>query len=109
MTPPGELLVIATSLGHAAGIWNQQAAALQSASARVSDMSLSRVEAGVFQIIIGPYDAVVAQVSARCAEGSHIMRDIASALELSAYKYEQAEETTVATVRRVPALLGMLP
>jgi hypothetical protein len=109
MSQPGELRFIATSLQQAAGIWEQEAAAAQSASARVSAMSLGRVEAGVFQIIVGPYDEVVAQVSARLEEGSRNMRGIASALELSARELDQAEQASVTDVHRVRALQGMQP
>lgn len=109
MSQPGELKFIATSLQQAAGIWDQEAAAVESASARVSAMGLGRVEAGVFQIIVGPYDEVVAQVSARFEEGSRNMRGIASALELSAQQLVHAEQVSVADIHRVHALQGMTP
>jgi hypothetical protein len=109
MTQPDELQVIATSLGNAAGVWDQQAAALRSASARAGEMTLNRLEAGIFQIIVGPYDAVVAQVSARCEEGSSSLHRIASALELAADEYSEAEQATGSNIRRVLALRGMRP
>jgi hypothetical protein len=109
MSQAGELTFVATSLQQAAGIWDQEAAAVGSASARVGAMSLGRVEAGVFQIIVGPYDEVVAQVSARFEEGSRNMRGIASALELSAQELGQGEQANVTDIHRVHALQGMKP
>lgn len=107
MPESGELQVVTRSLGLAAHVWDQQATALEAASARVSVMNMNRMEAGIFQIIVAPYDAVVAQVSARCEEGSHSMHGIASALELSARTYSQAEQDTASNILRVHAMQGI--
>jgi hypothetical protein len=107
MPESGELQVVTTSLRNAARVWDQQAAALEAASARVSVMNMNRMEAGIFQIIVAPYDAVVAQVSARCEEGSRSMHGIASALELSAYGYSQAEQDNAVSIHRVHAMQGI--
>lgn len=109
MPESGELKVVTTSLGQAARIWDQQAAALKAAAARVSVMNMNRMEAGIFQIIVAPYDAVVAQVSARCEEGSRSMSGIASGLELAAYTYGQAEQENAANIFRIPAMQGIQP
>src|SRR5215469_5836332 len=107
MSQAGELKFIASSLQQTAGIWDHEAAAAQSAAARVGGMSLSRLEAGVFQIIVGPYDEVVTQVSARFEEGSRNMRGIASALELAAQRLGRGEQASLTAIHRTYALPGL--
>jgi Excreted virulence factor EspC, type VII ESX diderm len=106
MTNVGELRVIAASLRQAAGIWDEQATAIGSVSATAGAMRLDRVEAGVFQLIVGPYDAVADQVSARCEEGMQDMRGIASALDRSADTYQLAEQASIGDIHVVQSVLG---
>jgi hypothetical protein len=101
VSPPSELKFVANSIRKAAGIWDQQASAVGTASDSVAGMGMGRVEAGVFQLIVGPYDQVVSQVSARCEEGMHNMRAIASALDKAADIYSHAEQTNTSNANTV--------
>jgi hypothetical protein len=101
MGASGELKVITDAMRHAAGIWDQQASAIGSISGKVEGMSLGRFEAGVFQLIVSPYDGVVTQVAGRCQEGQHNMQAIAVALDNSANNYDTTEQTNTADANSV--------
>jgi hypothetical protein len=55
-------------------------------------MSLGRIEAGVFQLLVPPYDEIVTRVVGRAAEGQRCMEDIAGALDRSARNYQDTEQ-----------------
>jgi hypothetical protein len=82
-----ELRVVPDSLRRVARIWDQQATVIGSITPQVDAMSFGRLEAGVFQLIVSPYDAVVQSVAQRCAEGKTEMEKIASALLANAKNY----------------------
>lgn len=79
MTTPhsGELQVVRGSLRKVADIWDQQGNAIGAITSKAAGMRLDRLDAGVFQLIVTPYDQVVGQVAARCREGRQRMDDIA--------------------------------
>lgn len=93
MTTPDshELQVVRGSLRKVADIWDQQGNAIGAIASKAAGMRLDRLDAGVFQLIVTPYDQVVDQVAARCHEGRQRMHDIAGALRRSASTYGTAE------------------
>ena len=94
MTTPGgsgELQVVGSSLRHVAGIWDQEATAIGTVPGRAEGLRLDRFDAGVFQLIVSPYDSVVDAVAARCTEGKSRMEDIATALRHCADNYAKTE------------------
>lgn len=82
-----EVQVVTGSLHRVAQIWDREATAIGSITPQVNAMSFDRLEAGVFQLIVSPYDAVVQTVAKRCAEGKTEMQSIASALNANAKNY----------------------
>lgn len=81
MPNPEQQFEYATAeLRSEARIWDDASAQLGTITSMVEGLELTRVEAGIFQLIVEPYNAVVAQVSDRCSEGAQAMTDIADTL-----------------------------
>ena len=87
-----EVQVVTSSLRGVAQIWDREATAIGSITPEVTAMSFARLEAGVFQLIVAPYDAVVQTVARRCAAGKTEMQSIASALNTNATNYASNEQ-----------------
>jgi hypothetical protein len=92
-----ELQVVTGSLHRVAQIWDQEATAIGSITPKVDGMSFGRLQAGVFQLIVSPYDKLVEAVAQRCAEGRTEMQDIASTLLTNARNYAQTEAELTTT------------
>lgn len=84
--------VVPSSLRKAAAIWDSQGAAIGSVVPKAEGLSLGRIDAGVFQLIVDPYDQVVTQVADRCSEGQKSMDEMAARLNLGARDYQAAEQ-----------------
>jgi hypothetical protein len=98
---PQELRVVPASLRNVAAIWDQQSTAIGSIAPKAEGMRLDRLQAGVFQLIVGPYDEVVDQVAGRCAEGKQRMKEIADALRAAATAYTTTEQGITAATQQV--------
>jgi hypothetical protein len=92
MPDNGGYSVVPSSLRKAAGIWDSQGTAIGSVILKAQGLSLGRIEAGVFQLIVGPYDEVVTQVAGRCSEGQKSMDGMAARLNTAAQNYQDAEQ-----------------
>lgn len=89
---PDEQLRYATDeLRGEAKVWDDQAVAMGQIAASAESLDLTRLEAGMFQLIVSPYNSVVQQVTARCREGQQAMSDIAETLVLVARDVDTAE------------------
>lgn len=93
MTPPGrEQVTVATAaLRHEAREWDRQSAAIAAIAAKVAGLELGRVEAGLFQIIVSPYNDVVWTVTDRCRQGEAALSEVAETLRRVADTYEQED------------------
>jgi hypothetical protein len=96
----GGLQVVRSSLLHVAGIWDQQATAIGTVPGRAEGLSLGRFNAGVFQLIVSPYDSVVGAVAARCTEGKGCMEDIATGLRRCVGNYAKTESALTAAANQ---------
>jgi excreted virulence factor EspC (type VII ESX diderm) len=91
--PSSEAVSVATgALRTEATVWKAQSAKLDTLSAEVDAMEFGRVEAGLFQIMVGPYNEVVRAVAARCGEGAAAMTEIAGTLTQVADVYEAEDQ-----------------
>ena len=87
--PSAEQVAVATSaLRNEAGEWDTQSARLSEQSAKVAAMEFGRLEAGLFQLMVGPYNDVIGDVSARCRERATAMTQIAHTLRSVADTYD---------------------
>ncbi len=93
MPPPSrdEIKVATDVLRTEAREWDQVSVTLAAIEAKVHAMELGRVEAGLFQLIVGPYNAVVGAVTDRCREGKQQTAEVASTLRQVADTYERED------------------
>lgn len=88
----GEGFEVATaSLRTEAGVWEQQSQQVGTIAASADGLRFTRLEAGVFQIIVTAYASVVDQVTNRAREGQQRMQEIADTLRRVADVYEDEE------------------
>lgn len=86
-----ELQVTTNSLRSVAKIWDQESAEIGKISGIASGIHLNHITAGVFQLIVSPYESLLNAITDRSNEGKTEMGKIASELNNSADTYERAE------------------
>jgi uncharacterized protein YukE len=86
-----EVKVATDALRTEAGIWDSQSDQMETISSKVKNMQLGRVEAGVFQLIVGPYNDVVETVTSRSDEGAAAMTNIGDTLRAVATTYDEED------------------
>jgi hypothetical protein len=93
MTAPShqQITVATAALRKEAGEWERQSEAIGAIAQKVAGMELNRLEAGLFQLIVSPYNQIVTTVQARCQEGQKAMTEIATTLRTVADTYEREE------------------
>lgn len=101
--PPGpEQVAVATkALRDEAGGWEAQSASLARGSDEVAGMEFGRLEAGLFQLMVGPYNDVIDAVSARFREGATAMTEIATTLRGVADTYDAEDRASAHRIRGV--------
>jgi hypothetical protein len=86
---------VATSLLRTEALqWDTESGRLAALAPRIGDMQFGRLEAGIFQLMVGPYDALVQLITERCREGVTATADIAAALRSVADTYDAQDEAT---------------
>jgi len=103
MAPPTtDQVTVATEALHTeAGVWDTQAESMSDISSNAEGLRLTRVEAGLFQIIFDTYGQVIDQVITRAGEGNRQMLDIGKTLRAVADTYEQEETDNVHKLRNI--------
>ncbi len=101
MTAPQGVEVATESLRGEAGRWDQQSTQLRTIATRADGLRFTRIEAGIFQLIVTPYGEVVDHVTARCREGGQRMLEIADTLRQVARTYDDEERTGVHRLRNL--------
>lgn len=95
------LQVVTGSLRTVANTWDGESVSIGSIPGQTKDLTLNRLNAGIFQLIVSPYEAVLNAVSDRSSEGREQMADIASELRASADTYDQAENKNVKAAQQI--------
>lgn len=91
--PSKQSIEVATdALRAEARIWDQQAAQMDKAAAQAEHLRLSRIEAGVFQVVFSAYEPAVDMITARSREGQQRMTDVGNTLIQAANTYDQEEQ-----------------
>lgn len=85
---PDQVHVACAALRGEAVQWDGQGEKLRLLSATAADFEFNRVEAGLFQGMVGAYNDVINAVSARCGEGAATATEIAGTLRRAADVYE---------------------
>ncbi|MBB2945346.1 hypothetical protein FB565_005079 [Actinoplanes lutulentus] len=94
-------MVATDALRAEATVWDTQGEALRALSAEVGAMEFGRVEAGLFQMMVSPYNEVVRAVAARCVEGAAAMTDMAGTLRKVADVYETEDQAGAHRIKNV--------
>jgi hypothetical protein len=95
MTAPQGFEVATDALRAEAGTWDQQSSYVDKIASKVDGLRFTRLEAGVFQLFVGPYDDVVEQVHSRCTEGVQRMKQIGDTLRQVAKIYDEEERNGI--------------
>jgi hypothetical protein len=98
---PDQVTVAIEALRTEAGVWDTQAESMANIKSKTEGLRLSRVEAGLFQVIFDTYEQVIDQVTARAGEGNKEMLDIGTTLRAVADTYEQEEADKVHKLRNI--------
>lgn len=102
MSPTKEQLTVATNaLRTDASVWDAQSTAIGDVVPKVQDLRLSRIEAGVFQVMVRPYDDVAEELTNRCGEGKARMIEIADTLHTVADTYDAEEAKNMHALRNL--------
>lgn len=102
MPPTGQQIQVATeALRTEAGVWDAQSGQLATIQSKVSALTFSRLEAGIFQIIVSVNDDLVRHVTERCGEGATQMTAIASTLRTVADTYDAEESSNEHSFRNL--------
>jgi hypothetical protein len=88
---PHELAVATSVLRTEAGVWDAQAAELAALAPRIEALGFNRLEAGLFQVIVGAHTDLVRHAVARCREGAAEATRIAGTLRAVADTYDAEE------------------
>jgi len=100
--PSGEQVSVATNaLRNEAGEWQTQSTLIGAQSSKVAEMEFGRLEAGLFQLMVAPYNDIINAVAARCREGGTAMTEIANTLRAVADTYDAEDKASEHRIRNV--------
>ena len=88
---PHDIRVATEALRADATRWTEQAGGIAVAADRAADLATTRLEAGVFQLLVDAYEEVRTHVTDRCTEGRTAMAQVAETLRAVADTYESEE------------------
>ncbi|WP_067508252.1 hypothetical protein [Actinoplanes sp. TFC3] len=94
-----EVKVATDVLRREAGVWDEQSAGLRGLSSKVGAMEFGRLEAGLFQLMVGPYNDVVRAVSSRAQEGATALTDIGTTRRSVANTYDAEDNADEHRIR----------
>jgi len=95
VTAPQGFEVATDSLRTEATVWDQESAQMGKLATKVDGVRFNRLEAGVFQLIVTPYEEVVNQVQGRCKEAVDRMKEISTTLRQVAKTYDEEERNGI--------------
>jgi hypothetical protein len=103
MTQPsgGQITAATNALRKEAKVWAHQGQQIGTIPPVAEKLRLSRLEAGIFQIIVSAYNDVVDKVAARCREGEQHMAQIATTLVNVADIYDEEERRNEHRTRKL--------
>ncbi|WNI31233.1 hypothetical protein [Streptomyces sp. ITFR-6] len=93
-----DLKHITDALRSEAGMWDKQSVSMGEVSRAADGMRLTRLEAGLFQLVVSNYNEAIDHISARCSEGESRMAEVADALIKNANAYDNHEAETTKSV-----------
>ncbi|WP_433790598.1 type VII secretion target [Actinoplanes sp. CA-252034] len=97
----GEVHIACEALRRESVQWDSQGERLRIVSATAAEFEFNRVEAGLFQVMVGAYNDVINAVSARCSEGATAMAEVAATLRRAADVYEAEDRAGEHRIRNI--------
>ncbi|MEH1029759.1 type VII secretion target [Micromonospora profundi] len=91
MTPPPskkDVEVATDTLRTEAGMWLRHSDTMAAITSRAEGLRMTALEAGLFQLLVKPYDEAADQITSRCREGRQRMTEIATTLRKVADTYD---------------------
>ncbi|MFF3518303.1 type VII secretion target [Streptomyces sp. NPDC002573] len=85
------LKVVTDALRTDARMWDRESERMGNIHQAAEGLRLSRIQAGIFQLLFAAYEEAIDQISARCAEGKQRMDEVATALIKNANAYDSRE------------------
>jgi hypothetical protein len=98
---PDEVTVATDVLRREATVWDDQSGKLARVSTDVAAMEFGRLEAGLFQLMVGPYNEVIDAVAARTREGATAMTEIGRTLRSVADTYDAEDKAGEHRIRNI--------
>src|SRR6266540_512897 len=97
MAPPDSQTMQAatTALRDEAKVWDDQCKTMGDVRPKVEDLRLSRIEAGLFQVIVTEYEKAIDMLAIRTGEAQQAMTNVANTLRAVADTYDQEEAAGV--------------
>jgi hypothetical protein len=92
------LKTVTDALRSEARMWDRQAEAMNCVHNTIEGLRLTRLEAGIFQVLFSAYENATNQLSARSNEAGQRMGEIADALVKNATAYDNREAETTASI-----------
>jgi hypothetical protein len=101
--PPtaAEVAVATGALRSEAGEWAGQSTRMAAVGKKVAAMEFGRLEAGLFQMMVSPYNELIAVVAARCAEGATAMTEVGATLRSVADTYDAEDQAAEHRIRNI--------
>lgn len=96
-----EIKTATSALRTEAGVWDGQSAELAKIGPAVEALRMTRIEAGLFQVIVDAYEEVCTQVIGRANEGTTATAAIADTLVAVADTYDQEESENVHRLKNI--------
>ncbi|GLH98880.1 type VII secretion target [Phytohabitans aurantiacus] len=90
---PHEVHIATETLRTEAREWDDQSVVIGKLATKVAGMELGRIEAGLFQLVVSPYNDVVNAVRSRCQEGQTAKTEIARTLRSAADTYDREDQS----------------
>lgn len=98
---PDEVHVACEALRAEGQSWQDHSGKLRVLSDKAAELEFGRVEAGLFQAMVGPYNDVIHAVMARCTEGSAATAGISGTLRQVADTYEAEDRAGAHQIKDV--------
>lgn len=96
-----EIRVATEALRTESGTWTAQSDRMRKIAGKTEELQLTRLEAGLFQIIVDAYRDVIDQVKARAYEGQHSTAHVGATLHQVADTYDREEQENTHRLKNI--------
>lgn len=98
---PDQVRVATEKLHHEADVWTAQSESLNTLLGQANQLTMTRLEAGPFQLVVGPYSDLLAQITGRAGEGRQATAAVGQTLHQIADTYAREDATHAHALRNL--------